>query len=118
MPRAAARGAIRIDDVVKIYDPDGAAVMAVDHCSLDIEAGEICMIVGPSGCGKTTLLNAIAGFHEITSGTITLDGEILATTPIRSRARIDRTSCSRTVRCSRGKRISRTSPWPHEERGD
>ena len=71
------RGAIRIDDVVKIYDPDGAAVMAVDHCSLDIEAGEICMIVGPSGCGKTTLLNAIAGFHEITSGQITLDGEVL-----------------------------------------
>ena len=74
---APTRGAIRIDDVVKIYDPDGAAVMAVDHCSLDIEAGEICMIVGPSGCGKTTLLNAIAGFHEITSGQITLDGEVL-----------------------------------------
>ena len=51
--------------------------MAVDHCSLDIEAGEICMIVGPSGCGKTTLLNAIAGFHEITSGRILLDGEVL-----------------------------------------
>jgi NitT/TauT family transport system ATP-binding protein len=77
---AATRGAIRIDDVVKIYDPEGAAVMAVDHCSLDIQAGEICMIVGPSGCGKTTLLNAIAGFHEITAGTITLDGEVLCTT--------------------------------------
>jgi len=51
--------------------------MAVDHCSLDIAAGEICMIVGPSGCGKTTLLNAIAGFHEITSGSITLDGNVL-----------------------------------------
>src|SRR5258706_10034842 len=73
----AARGAIVIDDVVKIYDPHGAAVMAVDHCSLDISAGEICMIVGPSGCGKTTLLNAIAGFHEITSGRILLDGEVL-----------------------------------------
>ena len=71
------RGAIRIEDVVKVYDPDGAAVMAVDHCSLDIAAGEICMIVGPSGCGKTTLLNAIAGFHDITSGRITLDGEDL-----------------------------------------
>jgi NitT/TauT family transport system ATP-binding protein len=70
-------GAIRIDDVVKVYDPDGAAILAVDHCSLDIPAGEICMIVGPSGCGKTTLLNAIAGFHSITSGTIYLDGEIL-----------------------------------------
>lgn len=70
-------GALCIDDVVKIYDPDGAAVMAVDHCSIDIPAGEICMIVGPSGCGKTTLLNAIAGFHDITSGSIHLDGELL-----------------------------------------
>jgi NitT/TauT family transport system ATP-binding protein len=77
---AVARGRILIDDVVKIYDPEGAAVMAVDHCSLDIEAGEICMIVGPSGCGKTTLLNAIAGFHEITSGEIRLDGELLCST--------------------------------------
>jgi NitT/TauT family transport system ATP-binding protein len=74
---ATTRGAISIDNVVKIYDPGGAAVMAVDHCSLEINAGEICMIVGPSGCGKTTLLNAIAGFHEITSGRILLDGEVL-----------------------------------------
>mgnify|MGYP002712919272 CR=1 FL=1 len=73
----ALKGAIRIEDVVKIYDPDGAAVMAVDHCSLDIPAGEICMIVGPSGCGKTTLLNAIAGFHGITSGSIYLDDVLL-----------------------------------------
>jgi NitT/TauT family transport system ATP-binding protein len=73
-------GAISIDQVVKVYDPGGAAVLAVDHCSLEIEAGEICMIVGPSGCGKTTLLNAIAGFHEITAGRILLDGEILCST--------------------------------------
>ncbi len=61
-PAASTRGHILIEDVVKVYDPVGAAVMAVDHCSLEIEPGEICMIVGPSGCGKTTLLNAIAGF--------------------------------------------------------
>lgn len=73
----AIEGAIRIEDVVKIYDPEGASVMAVDHCSLDIPGGEICMIVGPSGCGKTTLLNAIAGFHSITSGQIFLDGQML-----------------------------------------
>ena len=71
------RGQISIDNVVKIYDPDGAAVMAVEHCSLEIAAGEICMIVGPSGCGKTTLLNAIAGFHSINSGSITMDGQML-----------------------------------------
>jgi NitT/TauT family transport system ATP-binding protein len=77
MERSATQGAIQIKDVVKIYDPEGASVMAVDHCSLDIPAGEICMIVGPSGCGKTTLLNAIAGFHSITSGEIRLDGQML-----------------------------------------
>src|SRR5262249_26205549 len=77
----AARGAILIDNVVKVYCPSGqAAVVAIDHCSLDIAAHEICMIVGPSGCGKTTLLNAIAGFHEITSGSIRLDGEVLCDT--------------------------------------
>ena len=74
---SATRGRILIDDVVKIYDPEGAAVTAVDHCSLEIAAGEICMIVGPSGCGKTTLLNAVAGFHEITSGRIEMDGRTL-----------------------------------------
>lgn len=73
----ATRGAIQIKGVDKIYDPEGAAVKAVDNCNLDIPAGEICMIVGPSGCGKTTLLNAIAGFHSITNGEILLDGELL-----------------------------------------
>ena len=60
------KGAISIRNVTKIYDPEGVNVMAVDDCSLEINSGEVCMIVGPSGCGKTTLLNAIAGFHSIT----------------------------------------------------
>ena len=73
----ATRGAISIRNVTKIYDPEGVNVMAVDDCSLEIAAGEVCMIVGPSGCGKTTLLNAIAGFHSVTFGEIYLDGELL-----------------------------------------
>jgi NitT/TauT family transport system ATP-binding protein len=73
----ATRGAIRIEHVNKVYDPDGAAVEAVSDCSLEIGAGEICMIVGPSGCGKTTLLNAIGGFHSISGGAIYLDGQML-----------------------------------------
>lgn len=71
------RGQISIRNVTKIYDPEGVNVMAVDDCSMEIAAGEVCMIVGPSGCGKTTLLNAIAGFHSITSGEIRLDGKLL-----------------------------------------
>jgi NitT/TauT family transport system ATP-binding protein len=77
MNNETSKGAISIRNVTKIYDPDGVNVMAVDNCSLEINSGEVCMIVGPSGCGKTTLLNAIAGFHSITSGEIYLDGELL-----------------------------------------
>lgn len=70
-------GKLSIRNVTKIFDPGGADVLALDNCSLEIEAGEFCVIVGPSGCGKTTLLNAIAGFHSISSGEITLDGQII-----------------------------------------
>ena len=73
----ARKGAISIRNLTKIYDPEGVNVLAVDDCSMEIGGGEVCMIVGPSGCGKTTLLNAIAGFHSISSGEILLDGELL-----------------------------------------
>ena len=75
--RNSGSGALSIKNVTKVYDPDGVNVMAVDDCSMDIAGGEVCMIVGPSGCGKTTLLNAIAGFHSVTEGSIHLDGELL-----------------------------------------
>lgn len=71
------RGALAVRDVVKVHDPAGARLLAVDRCSFDIAAGEICMIVGPSGCGKTTLLGAIAGFHGLDAGSIHLDGVML-----------------------------------------
>jgi NitT/TauT family transport system ATP-binding protein len=74
---AAMKGGIRIVDVVKVYGSAGAGVKAVDNCTFDVPAGEITVVVGPSGCGKTTLLNAIAGFHSISSGAIYLDGEVL-----------------------------------------
>ena len=74
---SSSRGKISIQNVSKVYDPDGAKVLAVDDCSMEIEAGEFCVVVGPSGCGKTTLLNAIAGFHGISSGEILLDGQVL-----------------------------------------
>tara|TARA_B100000575_G_scaffold241103_1_gene204039 strand:+ start:58 stop:906 length:849 start_codon:yes stop_codon:yes gene_type:complete len=72
-----ALGALSIKNVTKVYDPEGVNVMAVDDCSMEIAGGEVCMIVGPSGCGKTTLLNAIAGFHSVTEGSIHLDSELL-----------------------------------------
>lgn len=78
MEATKAQGAISIRNVRKVYDPDGAHVVALDDCSMEIGAGEFAVIVGPSGCGKTTLLNAIAGFDTITEGEIYLDGELIA----------------------------------------
>lgn len=77
MNQKQARGGISIRNVSKIYDPEKTAVAAVLDCSIEIAPGELHVICGPSGCGKTTLLNAIAGFHSITSGEIYLDNELL-----------------------------------------
>jgi NitT/TauT family transport system ATP-binding protein len=73
-----ARGALSITHVGKVHDPDGARVTALDGVSLDIGAGELCVVVGPSGCGKTTLLNCIAGFDTVSAGEIAIDGVVLA----------------------------------------
>ena len=72
------KGKISIRDVGKIYDPEGVNVLALQDCNIEIDSGEFIMLVGPSGCGKTTLLNAVAGFSNVTSGIIKLDGEIIA----------------------------------------
>jgi len=71
-------GALSIRNVGKVYDPDGAGVIALDDISLEIGAGELCVVVGPSGCGKTTLLNCIAGFDTVSAGEISMDGVVLA----------------------------------------
>jgi putative spermidine/putrescine transport system ATP-binding protein len=54
---------------------------AVDDVTLDIRKGEFLTLLGPSGSGKTTLLMMIAGFLDITSGDIDLDGNSITSTP-------------------------------------
>lgn len=56
-------------------------VFAVDRVSLDIAEGEFFSLLGPSGCGKSTTLRMIAGFEEVTSGAIELDGQDVAGLP-------------------------------------
>src|SRR5579871_6172254 len=53
------------------------AVHVIKGVDLDIEAGEFMVFVGPSGCGKSTLLRLIAGLEDITSGTLSFDGEVV-----------------------------------------
>lgn len=57
----------------------GTSFMALNGVSIAVERGEFFTLLGPSGCGKTTLLLSIAGFNDLTSGEITLDGTNLRT---------------------------------------
>jgi osmoprotectant transport system ATP-binding protein len=49
--------------------------IAVDHLSLEVPAGEICVLVGPSGCGKTTAMRLVNRMVEITEGDVLIGGE-------------------------------------------
>jgi NitT/TauT family transport system ATP-binding protein len=66
---------IQIRNLRKVYNTPGRRVHALEGVNLDIQDGEFLCFVGLSGCGKTTLLNILAGFVEITSGDILLDGK-------------------------------------------
>src|SRR4051794_38830632 len=68
---------IVIDHLVKRY----GQTTALADVSLNVRSGEFIALLGPSGCGKTTLLRAIAGFVEPTSGRITINGREMTGVP-------------------------------------
>jgi osmoprotectant transport system ATP-binding protein len=58
-------------NVTKRYP--GSSTPAVDDLSLEVPAGDICVLVGPSGCGKTTAMRMANRTVEITEGEIEID---------------------------------------------
>jgi len=67
---------IALESVTKQFDGK-RRVVALDHVSLAIDAGDMVSIIGPSGSGKSTLLNLMGGLDRPTSGTVSVDGEAL-----------------------------------------
>jgi multiple sugar transport system ATP-binding protein len=62
----------------KIYRPRRKEpVHAVKDLNLTVKAGEIVALLGSSGCGKTSTLRMIAGFEDVSSGSITLGGRAI-----------------------------------------
>src|SRR4029450_10770472 len=62
-------------DVDKTYRSlQGADYKAVEHFTMDSEAGDFFCLLGPSGCGKTTVLKMLAGFEAPSAGQILMDG--------------------------------------------
>src|ERR1700720_2593000 len=71
-PLAVAHGSIRFEDVTFAYDPDRQILKGI---SFEVPAGRTVAIVGPSGAGKSTISRLLFRFYEITSGSITIDGQ-------------------------------------------
>ncbi|MGN6253702.1 MAG: ATP-binding cassette domain-containing protein [Solirubrobacterales bacterium] len=63
---------VRYEEATKVYP--GAGAPAVDRLTLEVPAGEICVLVGPSGCGKTTAMRMVNRTVDITSGDILIGG--------------------------------------------
>ncbi|WP_424812884.1 ABC transporter ATP-binding protein [Roseococcus sp. YIM B11640] len=69
--------ALAIQGLTKRY----GSFTAVDEVSLDVAQGQFLTLLGPSGSGKTTILMAVAGFVEPTSGVLLLDGRDITPLP-------------------------------------
>ena len=73
---------IEFDAVCKYYQMGDTTVKAADHISMKIEKGEFVAIVGQSGSGKSTIAKLIAGFWDVTGGSVALGGVDLRKIPL------------------------------------
>jgi osmoprotectant transport system ATP-binding protein len=64
---------VRYEGATKRYGDSDAP--AVDNLTLEVPAGEICVLVGPSGCGKTTAMRMVNRTVEISEGDVLVGGE-------------------------------------------
>ncbi len=99
MEAGPAAASVSYRDVTKRYP--GQTEPAITNLSLEVPAGEICVLVGPSGCGKTTAMRMVNQTVEITEGDI-----LIGDTSVRDR---DPTELRRAM----GYVIQQTGLFPH-----
>lgn len=81
---------LRLTNLTKVFGEGPTLVRAVDDVSLDVNEGELLLIMGPSGSGKTTLLTMIGGLLRPTSGSVRIDGREITNLSERALAHVRR----------------------------
>ena len=71
------KAVIRVRDVRKTYQEGSTTVPVLHGIDLQVESGEVVMLMGPSGSGKTTLLSIMGCILQACSGSIEIDGEVV-----------------------------------------
>ena len=74
MPEAR-RTQLAIRGVTKRFPVDDDEIEALAPIDVTIDAGEFVCLIGASGCGKSTLLRIVAGFEELTTGSVLAQGK-------------------------------------------
>ena len=69
---------LELENVCKEYNTAAGSFLALSDVSFELNNGEFVVILGPSGAGKTTLLNLLVGMDTLTSGVITLNGQVVS----------------------------------------
>lgn len=69
---------LEIKGIKKAYGQGENRAEVLKGIDIEIQKGEICVLLGPSGSGKSTLLNIIGGIDNADDGYISINGEKIA----------------------------------------
>lgn len=83
---------LSVKNVSLVLGDGDQKVTALDDVTIDVDAGELMMVLGPSGAGKSSLLAVCGGLRPPTSGTIIVGGEMITGMSRKALARVRRDS--------------------------
>jgi branched-chain amino acid transport system ATP-binding protein len=75
---------LELDGLTKRY----GGIVAVDHVTMRVEAGEVRAIIGPNGAGKTSLFHLVTGVVKATDGGVRFMGHDVSTLPAHARCQL------------------------------